>query len=120
MTFEERRRNFYAKYNISFEFLYSEYNLQRIPFDRPRLSETNTLDKYCSFVRALHSNILRGIESHEDDYISNGALEHFEAVLGKNWDERLGKIEKLVYDYNENLLRLYNEQIEAEIKSKNI
>ena len=106
---EERRTKIYNKFKIDFTFLNYEYGLRRVPVDRPYIDDKYTLDTYCIKVRELEHNITSLEESGEDPYIALGARHHFQAVQGKDWEEKVSRKEDIIVNYNQRFLKVCEE-----------
>jgi hypothetical protein len=98
LEFEQRRKEIYSKHNISFDFFHQDYALRQCPIDRRYINKHKTLEYFCMRVRELKENIQKLIESGEDDYVANQALQRFNAIL-PNYEQFIGDTEKFVYDY---------------------
>lgn len=104
-----RRNELYNKYKINFDFLYREYVLRKIPVERHHIRDDMTFDHYCKMVRETRQNIQNLIDSHEDDYIASTCLKDYESMLGKNWEQRIERLEKEVCDYYSRFMNTYEE-----------
>lgn len=109
MGIRERRVELYKKYGITFDHLYHNYILRKIPLERMKVRDNDTLDYYCTKTREIHANITRLINSHEDDYIARTCMADYEAMLGKNWETRIKKIEDEIAYYYSKFITTYNE-----------
>jgi hypothetical protein len=56
------------------------------------------LEYYCESVKELHVNILKAIESKENDYFAHGALMDFNAMI-PDWESKIKETETFIYDY---------------------
>lgn len=99
MPIWQRREILFKKYDISYDFLYHEYVLRKIPVERMKIKDKDTLDYYCTKIRETIQNIRRLKESKEDDYIANKAMQDLLDMLGPNWEKRVGDLEREIYGY---------------------
>ncbi len=110
MSWMEDRKKFLKKWNIDFDFCYLEYNMKRIPFERPYFRDSRSLEHYCLETRRLHKNICDAVESKENPYFADAALKDFIVSHGKNWDEKLRDLEQFIFNYNERYRIVYEQE----------
>ena len=81
--------NYLNSHNINFEFLYKEYNIMRVPFERPNILFTNSLEYYIIKVFELNKNIDDAIKEGDNPTYALRARKHFDTVMGQNWRNKL-------------------------------
>jgi len=112
MGLMDDRLKYYKSKGISFSFLHHDYNLMRIPFERPHITRKDSLDYFIYEVRKLYKNIMQAISDGDDEYFARGALLDFESVFPGDWQGRLNDLESFIERYNARLRRVINEHEE--------
>ena len=118
LPFWQRREMLMKKYKISYDFLYKEYVLRKIPIERMKVYDKNTFDYYCFMIRETLRNIKELEKSKEDERVAYIVKKDFLQMLGPNWEQKIGRLEREIFDYYQKFMKVYEEVKEPNEKKR--
>ena len=119
MPIWKRREILFKKYDISYDFLYHDYVLRRIPVDRMKVKDKDTLDYFCIKLRETIQNINRLKQSKQDDRIANKAMSDLLDMLGPRWERTIGELEREIYGYYSKFMNTFEKVKQENEQARN-